>query len=101
MEILAIVGVLVVVGAIMLGIGQMRVDRPVSNWSDDELERQFPRFQRQVATLFTAGNTVAAERYGNKLKEIETEIAVRNAARATARELQLILTARPSTECKA
>jgi len=77
MIILIIAIVLVVVVTLALSFGQASVDQPVGTWSDDELERRLPKYQRYVVAHFQAQKFGKAEEGSAKIKEIEAEIAAR------------------------
>ena len=74
-----IIGIIVVVALIFI-FGQMSLDKPITNWSDEELVRRLPKYQNLLTTQTRAGAWSKTSDTKAKLDEIRAEIIKRQKA---------------------
>lgn len=71
MEIL--IGIIIVVALVFI-FGQMSLDKPVANWSDEELVRRLPKYENLLSTQMQAGAWAKTNDTKAKIDEIRGEI---------------------------
>lgn len=74
-----VVGVVVVV-VLILFFGQMSLDKPLKSWSDEELVRRLPKYERILITQMQAGSWEKTAETQAKIDEIRLEMVAREQA---------------------
>lgn len=98
MDEIFVVAALVVAAVLGLIFFTGNLEKPTSEWSDVELLRRLPKYQRYTTTLISANRTEKYVEISEKIRQIEAEIArrrvkyqIEDLADATSRELKPIL----------
>jgi TPR repeat protein len=74
-----IIGIVIVV-VLVFAFGQMSLDKPVANWSDEELVRRLPKYEHLLLTQMQAGAWAKTTETKTKIDEIRAEIVKRQKA---------------------
>lgn len=74
-----VIGIVVVIALIFL-FGRMSLDKPVANWSDEELVRRLPKYENLLSTQMQAGAWAKTTDTKAKIDEIRAEIVKRQKA---------------------
>lgn len=74
-----VIGIVIVVALVFL-FGQMSLDKPVANWSDEELVRRLPKYEHLLSTQMQAGAWAKTNETKAKIDEIRGEIVKRQKA---------------------
>ncbi len=74
-----IIGIVIVV-ALVFVFGQMSLDKPIANWSDEELVRRLPKYEHLLSTQMQAGAWAKTNDTKAKIDEIRAEIVKRQKA---------------------
>ncbi len=74
-----IIGIAIVI-TIVFVFGSMSLDKPIANWSDEELVRRLPKYEHLLSKQAQAGQWAKASETKAKLDEIRTEIVKRQKA---------------------
>lgn len=76
-----IILIIVVVVVIFLVIGGIDNDRPVSDWSDEKLERMLPKLEYAASAQIQARNLDKHNEHKKKAQEVKDEIEKRKQAK--------------------
>ena len=71
-----IIGIVVVV-ALIFAYGQMSLEKPISDWSDDELARRLPKYENLLSTQMLANAWSKTDETKTRIDEIRAEIVKR------------------------
>jgi TPR repeat protein len=74
-----VIGIVIVVVLVFV-FGQMSLDKPVSNWSDEELVRRLPKYESLLSTQMQASAWAKTNDTKVKIDEIRGEIVKRQKA---------------------
>lgn len=74
-----VIGIVIVIVLVFV-FGQMSLDKPIANWSDEELVRRLPKYENLLSTQMQANAWAKTSETKSKIDEIRTEIVRRQKA---------------------
>jgi len=80
MEFLIVIGVVVAIVVVIQVFGQASLDKPIAEWSDDELVRRLPKYMSLLSAQMQSRDWEKTKVTNSKIDEIRAEIVRRQKA---------------------